>query len=305
MDYRKLRYFSVVAREGSLHKATEQLHLSQPALTRAIQDLEADVDAKLFIRHARGVTLTDEGSVLLEHAQDLLVQAERARKAVISAGTNPRGVVSIGLPPSLSIALMVPVVTQLASDFPLVQLNMHERMMPDLLEMLSNERIDAAVVGNPPQSDSFDFRFLFTEEVFLVGPASAALVGNFPIAALKDYPLIFPGSGIRAFSWVEEKMRSLKLSLTAKLRVESPSLAIALVRSGQGFALLPRSALHTPALDGAFSMVAVEGLGLDRYLATNSERIMNKAVTSVVNLITQQAITLSLGQSDAIQVSNQ
>ncbi len=305
MDYRKLRYFSVVAREGSLHKATERLHLSQPALTRAIQDLEADVDAKLFTRHARGVTLTDEGSVLLEHAEGLLAQAEKAKEAVMSVGRNPRGVVSIGIPPSLSVALMVPLTTQVASSLPLVQLNMHERMMPDLLEMLSTQRLDAAIVGNPPTSTSFGLRFLFSEEVFLIGPADTGLSGDIPITVLEEYPLIFPGSGIGAFSWVEEKTRSCGLSLTAKLRVESPSLAMALVASGQGFALLPRSALQIPVPHDAFSMATVEGLRLDRYLATNSERILNRAATAVLGLIDCEASKLSRERGYARMVSVQ
>jgi LysR family nitrogen assimilation transcriptional regulator len=152
LDYRKLRYFCTVANEGSLHKAAEKLHLSQPALTRAIQDLEAELDVRLFTRHARGVTLTGEGRVLLDHAHGLLLQADAARDAVRAAAAIPRGTVSIGVPPSLSVPLMVPLSTRTAATWPQVQLNMHERLMPDLIAMLGSDLLDAAVVGNPPPS---------------------------------------------------------------------------------------------------------------------------------------------------------
>ncbi len=304
MDYRKLRYFCAVATEGSLHRATEKLNLSQPALTRAIQDLEADLQAKLFTRHARGVTLTEEGRILLDHAHGLLSQAEAARDAVAAVAEHPRGLVSIGVPPSLSISLMVPLVCQVSEKWPSIQLNMHERMMPDLLDMIVSEQLDAAIVANPPTLSTVALKPLLKEDVFLVGTQDQPLPGLISVDELARYPLIFPGSGIGSFSWFEEMTRNSDLKCSARLRVESPQLSIALVCAGQGYAVLPRSALRLARGGEPLSVARILGLRLERYLATSSVRPLSRAAATVVGILEREASRLSTTELFASSITN-
>lgn len=87
MELRTLRYFVAVAEELHFGRAAARLHMSQPPLSRAIKQLEADVGAVLLVRSAAGVTLTPAGAALLEEARSLLEQAERARARVAGAAT--------------------------------------------------------------------------------------------------------------------------------------------------------------------------------------------------------------------------
>jgi DNA-binding transcriptional LysR family regulator len=77
-----LRYFSAIARHGSIREAAEELHIAQSALSRQIQKLEEDFGVPLFQRHARGVKLTSAGEIFLRHAQTNLRQIERVRDRI-------------------------------------------------------------------------------------------------------------------------------------------------------------------------------------------------------------------------------
>ena len=80
MELRHLRYFVSVAEQGSVSKAAQQVHVSQPALSRQIRDLEAELGVQLFDRVGRGIELTAEGEDLLRHCRDVLAQAESVRE---------------------------------------------------------------------------------------------------------------------------------------------------------------------------------------------------------------------------------
>lgn len=79
MEIRVLKYFLAVAREGSITKAANSLHLTQPTLTRQLQDLEHELKQKLFIRGKHNVTLTQEGLILRKRAQEIIDMVEKQK----------------------------------------------------------------------------------------------------------------------------------------------------------------------------------------------------------------------------------
>ena len=98
MNTRHLLYFSTLAQTGNFTQAAKQLHIAQPALSIAIKKLEHELDLQLFHRNDRRITLTGEGTVLLEHARRVLQQIEDARLAMEELKGLEKGEVCLGVP---------------------------------------------------------------------------------------------------------------------------------------------------------------------------------------------------------------
>ncbi|KIE27970.1 LysR family transcriptional regulator [Streptomyces sp. MUSC 125] len=174
MELRTLRYFVAVAEDLHFGRAAARLHMSQPPLSRAIKQLEADVGAALFHRSASGVTLTPAGVVLLEQARALLDQADRARvrvAAVTGATTLTVGILGDSTDPGA---------TRLAAVYrrqhPDIEIRVRETGLTDPTCGLRAGRVDIALTRAP-----FDETGLTVQEL-RVDPVGAVLRADDPLA---------------------------------------------------------------------------------------------------------------------------
>lgn len=106
MDIRVLKYFLAVAREGSITKASNVLHVTQPTLSRQLQDLEKELKHKLFVRGQHSVSLTEEGHILRQRAEEIVDMAENTKKEFLSTKDIIKGTVYIGSGESEAISLI-------------------------------------------------------------------------------------------------------------------------------------------------------------------------------------------------------
>jgi DNA-binding transcriptional LysR family regulator len=103
MDLRTLRYFLAVAREENMSRAAEQLHLTQPTLSKALRSLEDELGKKLFTRHSFSIALTDEGVLLRSRAEDLVSMADKIEQEFLSLDDIKGGDLYFGLAESYQI----------------------------------------------------------------------------------------------------------------------------------------------------------------------------------------------------------
>src|SRR5689334_19636473 len=96
MELRHLRYFVAVAREGHITRAAEKLHIQQPPLSQQIKALEAEIEAPLFVRHPRGVALTDAGRSFLADAEAVLAAVDRAAARARRTARGEVGRIAVG-----------------------------------------------------------------------------------------------------------------------------------------------------------------------------------------------------------------
>ena len=171
LDLRALRYFTEIAAVGSFSEASRRLHVAQPSLTRQIHNLETDLGVILFVRLSRGVTLTEAGELLLDHASRLLRDADRAAVAVREHGADPSGQVLLGLPPTLGPALLPPLIARLRSLYPRIALEIVPSRNITIKEWLLTGRVDVAVVAQASAEPDILLTETAREEmVLLTGP---------------------------------------------------------------------------------------------------------------------------------------
>ena len=151
MELRHLRYFVAVAEEENVTRAAERLHISQPPLSRQIQDLEEELGVTLFERTARTVRLTPVGSLFLVEARAVLQRAEEAVQKARSALGGMQGDLAIGFAPSLTVGLLPEALRLFQKAIPKVKVSLHDLSSDEMIRGLAQGGIQLALMGDAPQ----------------------------------------------------------------------------------------------------------------------------------------------------------
>jgi LysR family transcriptional regulator, cyn operon transcriptional activator len=126
MELRHLRYFTAVADAGSVSRAARHLHVTQPALSRQIQDLEREFACRLFDRIGRRIALTKDGEEILDQTRRLLTDIEALRERARALGGGEAGILRIGATPQLIEASFPEVLTRFAGAYPGIEVQLVE-----------------------------------------------------------------------------------------------------------------------------------------------------------------------------------
>lgn len=149
MDLRRLRYFAVLAQELHFRRAAERLHIAQPGLSQQIKILEREIGAELFVRTARGVSLTPAGLVLLQEGVPLIGQLDRVEQRVVAAAANDCDELAVVHTRSLSGGLPDEVVRRYRRRHPQISVRLESAWTARNLEMLRAGEVDVAFVRMP------------------------------------------------------------------------------------------------------------------------------------------------------------
>lgn len=172
MDIKQLRQFMAVVDAGCVSKASEQLHLTQPALTRNIKNLEESLNAILLERRPRGVVPTEAGQALYRYAHIILNETKRAARDVKAIATGKRGHVHIGIAALFSGSITDRLVVALAEACPGVRVRITDGFFEELVAELSQSRLDVILSNFPPDAVPADVQFeplLTLRSNFVVG----------------------------------------------------------------------------------------------------------------------------------------
>lgn len=292
MDLKHLRTFISVAEIGSLSRASDRLRRAQPALSRQIKILEDTVGFPLFVRHSRGMTLTEQGKELFDRLGGLVRQMERSIEDVRSLSSTVNGQVALGLMPSVSYVLSGRIARRVASELPGVSLRIVEGYAGHLVEWLQRGEIDATLLYGPAADFHLRIHDLLYEELVLVGPGDSDLDPKRKVtfATLSRHQLILPSRphGLRRV--VDSAAGKAKVELNIRFEADSFRVLKDMVVSGLGFTILPRSAIADERKDGVLRLAPLHRPQLTRQivLALPSERVDTRASGAVVNIVLRE-----------------
>lgn len=167
MDLRQLKYFVQIAESGNFSRAAEVLRIAQPSLSQQIKQLEEELGVQLLVRHARGVTVTDQGQQFCDHARRILEEVDHAKENVRSETLAPSGRVSVGLPTSACRGLSLPLFDVMAKRLPNVTLHLVEAMTGYLDELIQAGRLDVALLYDHKAFEHVAWTEMMTEDLML------------------------------------------------------------------------------------------------------------------------------------------
>jgi LysR family hca operon transcriptional activator len=247
MELRHLRYFVAVVEEGSLTTAAElRLHTSQPSLSRQIRDLEYQVGAELLSRSVHGVELTAAGRAFLDHARLALAQVDAAVDAARRATQPARKTFAIGFQTGHEMNWLPRAMHVLRDELKNIQVTVSSDYSPDLAEALVRGRLDVAFLR---VESTFDLAYEVVdhEPLIVLMPSDHHLTSREAIQPREFVGEIFIGGSKKAAvlrTVTENYLRRCGLDIKLDHGVDNMAMAMSLVASTRGLALMPAYAMN-------------------------------------------------------------
>jgi LysR family nitrogen assimilation transcriptional regulator len=258
----RLYYFYETARLGSFSKAEEHLDVAQPALSRQVQLLEKELGAVLLERHARGVSLTENGRLVYDRAAQIFGLMSDIRQSLDAVRDQAAGPVCLGVPPIFPTNFTCELVARMRARHPLVFLQITEGPTGLVRDWVESGYVDIGIISQSENSKGLVEERLLTEELFLVGvPGSAAMKSQqVDVADLAELPMVLPRSPSGTRRLMDRLAARRGATLTPVIEIDSLTLIKDVIKS-QGtprsplYSILPMTSCYLDLKEGSLAMV--------------------------------------------------
>lgn len=168
MEIRVLKYFLTVVREGSISKAAEVLHITQPTLSRQIAALEEEVGVDLLIRGARKISLTNEGILLRRRAEEILSLVDKTEEELTALDDNIEGKIIVGAGELASMQMVSELIGEFQQRYPRVQFELYTATADQVRERMERGVVDVGLLLEPIDIERYEFVRLPVKERWVV-----------------------------------------------------------------------------------------------------------------------------------------
>jgi LysR family nitrogen assimilation transcriptional regulator len=294
VDLRQLRYFLVVAELGSFTKAAAHIPLAQSALSRQMRLLEEELGVKLLIRTGRGITVTEQGIFLRDRAASMLEQIEDTRRNLVSWYDNPAGLVRVGMPPTATLGIAATLLAQMKIAHENITVRMSEGLSATLVEWLMADRLDMAIVFEPPANSSLVMEVIGKEELCLVVPRGHKCPNPVSIEEISKLDLIAPFNhkGIR--NRMAAAFADAGVEFEVAYEIDALAAIKDLVRTGAGVSMLAGSSVRRDVELGQVEtrVIASDEMTFDVFLVFSKVAEHSRAARATATAIRNIASTL-------------
>lgn len=195
MELRVLNYFLAIAREENFTKAAQQLHITQPTLSRQIAQLEEELGVDLFVRSNHNIILTEDGMILKRRAQEILSLADKTKRDFLYKDENLEGVISIGSGEFLSTRCLTDCIAQFRRKYPLVRYEFYSGNAGNIRDQIERGLLDVGLMSVPIDIRKYEFVSMPIKEEWgaFVREDSPLIDKDFVMPQdLVDIPLVLP-----------------------------------------------------------------------------------------------------------------
>jgi DNA-binding transcriptional LysR family regulator len=289
MDTKQLRYFKAVADHLSFTKAAKQLHIAQPALSMAVQKLEAELELTLLHRKDRKVSLTDEGKHLYRHAAKIMQATEDALLEMQELKGLLKGEVRVGIPSMLGSYYFPPILMAFRHRYPQLTLTVIDRGADELQKLLEAGELDLAVIVDQFTQDSLQSSVFLREQMMVICQK------EHPFAALEsiEYEQLFSEELVMFNTGFFHRNVVDRLSVEAgiKPQISFETNLLPLIKSivKQGFAI---STLMKMVIEDEPELIArpfTKPVWLDLSIAWRKDGYLSKANRTFVDFVLEQS----------------
>ena len=268
MNLNHLAIFHAVAQDGSMTLGAERLDISQPAVSKQVQELERVLGVHLFDRIGRRVHLSQAGEILADYARRLFALAHEAETAMADVRGAGRGRLAIGASTTIGTYLLPGVVAEFWRRHPRVELLVRIENTEQVHHRLAGHELDLGLTEGLFEEEELEAEVFYQDELVMIAAPGHRLAGQprVPLSAVREEPFILrePGSGTRA---VEERaLARLNLPVRVVMALGSTEAIKRVVAEGVGLAIVSRLSVRAEYAAGTLAVLPVAGLPIARAL---------------------------------------
>lgn len=285
MDITNLQAFVSVAEYSSFSLAAEHIYLSQPAVSKRVATLEAELNTRLFDRIGRQTILTEAGQALLPRARRILAEVQDSRRAISNLSGEVSGRLSIGTSHHIGLHRLPDVLRAFNQRYADVELDLHFMDSEEACEAVLHGDLELGIVTLPlTPAPSLACNPVWVDDLRVVVGPDHPLHGRQKIGlpALAGHPAILPAHGTFTREVIEDAFRPHGIKPLLRLSTNYLETIKMMVSIGLGWSILPES-----MIDGDLHAVRVPGLKLIRELgvARHTERTLSNAAEALLSLL--------------------
>ena len=280
--------FTTVARTGSFVEAAVELHLSQPALSVAMKNLEQALGGKLLARTTRSVTLTPEGKAFYPIARRLLSDWEQSMQDVRNHFALQRGKLDIAAMPTYTTNLLPKILANFHGQYPNIHITVHDVIAENVVQMVREERCELGITFAPEDAPDLNFQPLFKDRFVAILPARHALLAK-PQLTWVDvlaYPHVSLQRPAGTRRLIDQALQENGLSLTPAFESHQLVSIGRMVNEGLGLSVVPSMSqgqmeemgLHCRAIGAP---VITHSVGI----VTRPQQVLSSAAQAIEKLI--------------------
>ncbi len=295
IDFELYRIFYVVANHKNITKASAELNISQPAISKSIKNLEEQLGGPLFVRTKRGVILTHEGTEFYNYIKQAIEYINNAENKFTDLMNLEIGRINIGISTTLTREFLLPYLEEFHSKYPKIDIKIVTDITEDLIPQLKNGLVDIVILNLNEKNYGNDIEIFRCKEVhdtFVVGKKYKELTKrDLSFKDLNDYPLVLQAKGSNTREFLDTYTQKYNVTLKPNIELASYALIVEFTKIGFGIGYITKEYQKDTLNKELFELKIKEKVP-SRYIAVALSRnhIPNFSTKKLIEIIMKKDI---------------
>ena len=293
IDFELYRIFYVVANHCNITKASEELSISQPAISKSIKNLEEQLGGQLFVRTKRGVVLTEEGKEFYNYIKQAIEYINNAENKFTDLINLETGCIKIGISTTLTKEFLLPYLEEFHSLYPKIDIQIITNLTSDLMPKLRNGLIDIVILNLNDKNYGNDIDIIKCRKIndcFVVNNKYKDLtLKEVSIKDLNNYPLILQAKGSNTREFLDDIARENGVVLKPNIELASYSLVVEFSKIGLGIGYATKEYIKEAINNKELFELKIKEKIPSRYIgiALSKNHIPNFSTKKLIEIITK------------------
>jgi len=293
LTYRQLQALVAIAENRILSRAADDMQISQPALSRLLNQVEKKYAVRLFERRGRAGMIPNElGRGFIEHARHIIHEYNAIEDSFEISKGQPTGKISIAMTDSVAHMLCVPLVKQVKQHYPLVNLRVVTAINTEIPQQLYSGKVQIGIIADTQIMQGLRVKPIVSEKLHLVGPANVgkSTPAQVNLADVAQLPLILPALNGSIREHINQAFASAKLIPRIELEIDTQEGMLDLVKAGEGYSIMSYAGVHRHVLADDVSATPISNPSIERSFAIAVSN--NKPKTLLIQTIERKLVEL-------------